>query len=177
MRSIAESCSRGETLASVARVVAPCETAPAAEAARTLRLPLVILDPAAPDFVEAVLGLADRDGWDLVCLAGYLRLLPVPILERFPRRVLNIHPALLPRFGGKGMYGRRVHESVLEAGVPESGCTVHFVTDRYDEGEIVEQRRCPVLPGDTPDTLAARVAALEHEAYPAAIRKVIERGD
>lgn len=104
---------------------------------------------------------------DLVVLAGYLRLLP--ILPEFADRVLNIHPALLPKFGGKGMYGDRVHQAVLKAGERESGCTVHLCTDRYDDGRILLQARVPVLPGDTASSLAARVFAAECEAYPAAI--------
>jgi phosphoribosylglycinamide formyltransferase-1 len=96
--------------------------------------------------------------------------LPSEILAQFPGRVLNIHPALLPKHGGKGMYGIRVHEAVIEAGDSESGCTVHLVTEQYDEGQIVVQLRCPVLAEDTPTTLAARVLELEKQAYPAAIR-------
>ncbi|HEX5051239.1 MAG TPA: phosphoribosylglycinamide formyltransferase [Planctomycetota bacterium] len=104
---------------------------------------------------------------DLVVLAGYMRLLPIE--PEFAGRVLNIHPALLPRFGGKGMYGERVHRAVLDAGEQESGCTVHLCNDRYDEGRILVQARVPVLADDTPATLAARVFAAECEAYPAAI--------
>jgi len=110
---------------------------------------------------------------DLVCLAGYLRLLRIP--PDFTGRVLNIHPALLPKFGGKGFYGHRVHEAVLAAGERESGCTVHVCDERYDEGEILVQKRVPVLPGDDPDTLAARVFAAECEAYPEAIALWAER--
>jgi phosphoribosylglycinamide formyltransferase 1 len=105
---------------------------------------------------------------DLVCLAGWLNLLPIP--DDFHHRVLNIHPALLPAFGGKGMYGRRVHEAVLAAGIRESGCTVHFADNSYDTGPILVQKRVPVLASDTPDTLAARVFAAECAAYPEAIR-------
>jgi len=104
---------------------------------------------------------------DLVVLAGYLRLLP--IVPEFAGRVLNIHPALLPKFGGKGMHGDRVHAAVLAAGERESGCTVHLCNERYDEGRILLQARVPVLPNDTPAALAARVFAAECEAYPAAI--------
>jgi phosphoribosylglycinamide formyltransferase 1 len=104
---------------------------------------------------------------DLVVLAGYLRLLPLE--PDFGGRVLNIHPALLPRHGGKGMHGDRVHAAVLAAGDQESGCTVHLCNERYDEGRILLQARVPVLPGDTPSTLAARVFAAECEVYPAAI--------
>ncbi len=110
---------------------------------------------------------------DYICLAGYMRLLPSEVLKAFPNRILNVHPALLPEFGGKGMYGRRVHEAVLEAGCSESGCTVHLVNEAYDEGRILLQRRCVVLPGDTVESLAARVLALEHEAYVEALRNVI----
>ncbi len=105
---------------------------------------------------------------ELVCLAGYLRLLP--IADDFRGRVLNIHPALLPDFGGKGFYGTRVHRAVLEAGVPESGCTVHVCDEEYDKGEILVQKRVPVMEGDTAESLAVRVFAMECEAYPEAIR-------
>lgn len=174
MRAIAEACANGSIPAVVARVVAPTGNAPALAAARSLGLPVIVIDPDTADFSERILELAEEDSWDLICLAGYLRLIPSEVLDRFPRRVLNIHPALLPRFGGKGMYGRRVHQAVLEAGEAESGCTVHRVDDRYDEGEIVLQLRCPVMPGDTAESLAERVARLEHEAFPAALRMVIE---
>jgi phosphoribosylglycinamide formyltransferase 1 len=111
---------------------------------------------------------------DWVVLAGYLQLVDVP--ESYRGRVLNIHPALLPRFGGRGMYGRRVHEAVIAAGETESGCSVHYADNEYDRGEVILQRRCAVYPGDTPDTLAARVFELEQEAYPAALKMVLEGG-
>lgn len=175
MNAIAEACARGSIPAVVVRVVAPTESAPAIATASAKGLPITVLDPSREDYALGVLDLANRDKWDLICLAGFLRLLPRAVLDCFPRRVLNIHPALLPRFGGKGMFGRHVHEAVLNSGDMESGCTVHFVDERYDEGEIVLQLRCPVLPGDTADALAARIADLEHEAYPRAIGMVIER--
>lgn len=109
---------------------------------------------------------------DLVCLAGWLHLLPIP--PDFRHRVLNIHPSLLPAFGGKGMYGHRVHEAVLEYGAKVSGCTVHFADDTYDTGPILVQKCVPVLSADTPDALAARVFAAECEAYPEAIRAIAE---
>lgn len=104
---------------------------------------------------------------ELVILAGWLHLLPVPAEFRY--RVLNIHPALLPAFGGKGMYGHHVHEAVLEHGVKVTGCTVHFADDTYDTGPILVQKCVPVKDGDNPDTLAARVFQAECEAYPEAI--------
>lgn len=113
---------------------------------------------------------------DLVALAGYLRLLPGDVTDRFLGRIVNVHPALLPAFGGRGMYGRRVHEAVLASGARTSGATVHFVNDAYDAGAVIARREVPVLEGDTPDTLAARVLAAEHALYPPTIAAVA-RGD
>ncbi len=121
------------------------------------------VDQAAPSTFD----LLRRHRVDLVCLAGYLRLLRIP--HDFAGRVLNIHPALLPKFGGKGMYGHHVHAAVLAAGERESGCTVHLCDDEYDRGQIVLQQKVPVVLGDDADTLAARVFAAECEAYPRAI--------
>ncbi|MBI3292599.1 MAG: phosphoribosylglycinamide formyltransferase, partial [Elusimicrobia bacterium] len=111
---------------------------------------------------------------DLVCLAGFLWWLDAEFIQRFRDRILNIHPALLPKFGGKGMYGRRVHEAVLASGEKESGCTVHVVDEEYDHGPIVLQAKVPVLPTDTPETLAVRVQEQEHRLYPEAIRVFTE---
>jgi phosphoribosylglycinamide formyltransferase-1 len=117
--------------------------------------------------------LLDEHRIDWVILAGYLHLVEIP--PGFGGRVVNIHPALLPEFGGAGMHGRRVHEAVLAAGRCESGCTVHLCDAEYDGGPIVLQMRCPVRPGDTPETLAARVFGLELEAYPEALRMLFAR--
>lgn len=106
---------------------------------------------------------------DIVLLAGYLRLMPPDVIRRFSHRVLNVHPALLPGFGGKGMYGRRVHEAVLEAGCRVTGATVHFVNERYDEGRILAQWPVPVLEDDSPESLAERVLRVEHALYPATV--------
>lgn len=129
------------------------------------------LDPAWLD------SLCETHDIDLVVLAGYLRL--VPITDRVRNRVVNIHPALLPAFGGKGMHGHHVHEAVIEAAgrgeVSESGCTVHFADEQYDTGSVIVQKRCPVSSGDTPDQLAARVFTLECEAYPEALNLLIQR--
>ena len=111
-----------------------------------------------------------------IALAGYMKLLPSGVVRAFRNRIVNIHPALLPKFGGKGMFGRHVHEAVLAAGETESGPTVHLVNEVYDDGRILEQIRVPVLPDDTPDTLAARVLEQEHRLYPRVLQKLI-RGD
>ena len=106
---------------------------------------------------------------DIVALAGFLRLVPAAVVKRFQYRMLNIHPALLPSFGGKGMYGHAVHEAVLEAGCRITGPTVHFLDERYDSGRIVAQWPVPVLEDDTAETLAKRVLRVEHVLYPAAV--------
>ena len=122
------------------------------------------------EFAEEVWAAVRAFAPDLVCFAGWLHLLPIP--ADFRHRVLNIHPALLPAFGGKGMYGHHVHEAVLAYGAKVSGCTVHFADDTYDTGPILVQKCVPVKEGDDPDTLAARVFAAECEAYPEAIRLI-----
>lgn len=109
-----------------------------------------------------------------VAMAGYLKMMPAAILRAYPQRVVNIHPALLPAYGGQGMYGQRVHEAVLAHGEKESGVTVHLADEVYDHGKILEQVRVPVLPDDTPDTLAARVLDEEHKLYPIALNKLIK---
>jgi phosphoribosylglycinamide formyltransferase 1 len=118
-------------------------------------------------FSDRIFSICEQAGAEMVCLGGWLSLLRIP--EQWIGRVLNIHPALLPKFGGKGMWGHHVHEAVLAAGEKTSGCTVHFVNNEYDAGPIILQRTCPVLADDTPDTLAARVFEEEKRAYPDAI--------
>ncbi len=112
---------------------------------------------------------------DLVVLAGFLRLIPADMVRAFPDRIVNIHPALLPKYGGRGMYGSHVHAAVIAAGDPESGITIHRVNERYDEGVVLFQARCPVLPDDVPETLAARVLALEHAHYPAVVEQLVSK--
>jgi phosphoribosylglycinamide formyltransferase 1 len=106
---------------------------------------------------------------DLLVLAGYLKLVPPAVIARYRHRIVNVHPALLPAFGGRGMYGHHVHEAVLASGARESGATVHLVDEEYDRGAILARGRVPVLPGDTPDQLAARVLEVEHRLLPAVV--------
>ena len=113
-------------------------------------------------------------GIDYIVLAGFLKLIPLNIIRTFPNRIVNIHPALLPKHGGKGMYGMRVHEAVIAEGDTESGITVHLVNERYDEGSIIFQTQCPVLPSDTPQTLADRIHQLEYQHYPRVVQRFIE---
>ncbi|HXE58048.1 MAG TPA: phosphoribosylglycinamide formyltransferase [Gemmatimonadales bacterium] len=144
------------------------------ERARERGVPAVVLRD--PHDAGEWLALLDAHRVDLVVLAGYLKLVPAGVIERYRGRIINVHPALLPAFGGPGMYGRRVHEAVLAAGARESGATVHLVDEVYDRGPILAQARVPVLPGDTPDTLAERVLAAEHRLLPAAVLAAARAG-
>ncbi len=109
----------------------------------------------------------------LIVLAGFLWLIPENLLQAFPRRILNIHPSLLPKFGGKGMYGIHVHQAVLQAGETQSGITIHLIDQHYDQGEILLQQSCEVRSDDTPESLAQRVQQLEHSLYPPTIERYI----
>jgi len=109
---------------------------------------------------------------DFIVLAGFLWKLPPVLVKAYSNRIINIHPALLPSYGGKGMYGNHVHAAVIAAGEKESGITIHYVDEFYDNGDSILQVRCPVLPGDTPDTLAKRIHALEHEHYPKVVEEI-----
>lgn len=160
----------GRLNAVIAGVVSSRADAFGIERAKKAGLPCVVAERGNPDSTWAAVREFQPD---LVCLAGWLNLLPIP--DDFQGRVLNIHPALLPDFGGKGMYGHRVHEAVIRSGVKESGCTVHYADNTYDTGPILVQKRVPVLPGDTPETLAARVFEAECEAYPEAIGLLAKR--
>lgn len=160
--------------AEIACVVASNSTCRGIERAQDFGLDVAVLPRKQFDdknaFSNAVFDACCQAKADLVCLAGFLSLLVIP--DDFAGRVLNIHPSLLPKFGGKGMHGHHVHEAVLVAGETESGCTVHLADNTYDTGPVILQKRCPVEPGDTADTLAARVFQLECDAYPEAIQQV-----
>ncbi len=166
---------RGELAAELALVVTDRPGIGALERSARLRIETLVLpyaDLGGPaGFSARVFAELDAREVTLCVLAGFLRLLKVP--PHWSGRVLNIHPSLLPAFGGKGFYGERVHAAVLAAGVPETGCTVHFVDDQYDHGQPILQRRVPVLPGDDAHALAARVFEQETLALPEAIRRVL----
>lgn len=122
---------------------------------------------------DKVLNQLQKDKTDLIVLAGFLWLIPKNILKSYPNKVVNIHPALLPNYGGKGMYGSFVHEAVINANEKESGISIHFVNEKYDEGEIVFQTRCTIEKNETPDSLAAKIHALEHKHFPKVIGKIL----
>ena len=153
--------------AQVVLVLSDRPDAPALTRAADRGVPGITLrDPSnAGEWLQALEGHAV----DLLVLAGYLRLVPADVITHFRGRIINIHPALLPAFGGKGMYGRRVHQAVLASGARESGATVHLVDEVYDRGPVLGQARVPVLPGDDAESLAARVLKVEHRLLPAAV--------
>ena len=128
------------------------------------------------DFADEakLMGLMSRYGIDFIVLAGFLLMVPPFLTERYPRRIVNIHPALLPKYGGKGMYGHHVHEAVRASGDEETGITIHYVSNVCDGGEIIFQAKTPVLPADTPDDIAASVQRLEQRYYPEVIGRVIK---
>jgi phosphoribosylglycinamide formyltransferase 1 len=160
--------------AAVVLVLSNRPDAGALDHARRHQIPAEVLaDPHDP---AEWLPRLERAGVDLIVLAGYLKLVPPEVVARYRGRIVNVHPALLPRFGGPGMYGRRVHEAVLASGARESGATVHLVDEVYDRGPILAQARVPVEPGDTPATLAARVLAAEHRLLPAVVLAAAEAG-
>jgi phosphoribosylglycinamide formyltransferase-1 len=141
--------------------------------AEKLSIPVMIFSR--KDFYDdsLVLGRLLEEEIDLVVLAGFLWLVPPDILRAYEGRIINIHPALLPKYGGKGMYGDRVHKAVKESGDKESGITIHYVNEIYDAGEIIFQEKCPVDPEDTPDDIAQKVHQLEYERYPKIIEKLL----
>ena len=173
MRALLGACKSGRIPATGALVIAPSQDIPAVSIAHDLNADVAIIHPTDSHSGEDLLAILDAEDIDLLCLAGYMRLLPDRVVRKLEGRILNIHPALLPKYGGKGMYGMRVHQAVIDAGDPESGCSVHYVTEKYDEGKVLLQRKCPVESDDTPETVAARVLALEHECYVEAVRKWI----
>lgn len=159
-----------ERVAQVVLVASNRPDSPALIRAATASIDISTFDAA--DDGTQLLELLRKFRIDLVVLAGYMKRIPPVVVAEYSGRMINIHPALLPDFGGEGMYGARVHEAVIASGARESGVTVHLVDDDYDRGPIVAQWRVPVEKSDTPETLAARVLAVEHVVYPRVIEMV-----
>ncbi|QJW96685.1 phosphoribosylglycinamide formyltransferase [Frigoriglobus tundricola] len=176
LQNLIDRAAAGTLPAGIAGVVSSRADAFAVTRAARAGLPASVVPKAQgrrePGFADRVWDAVRAYAPDLVCFAGWLHLLPIP--ADFRHKVLNIHPSLLPAFGGKGMYGHHVHEAVLAYGAKVSGCTVHFADDTYDTGPILVQKCVPVRADDTPDTLADRVFEAECEAYPEAIRAIAE---
>lgn len=153
-----------------------CNRAKAGVYARAehLGVPVAYLPQAKFAQSGAVLQLLNAQQIDFVVLAGFLLFVPEDVIHTYEKRIVNIHPSLLPRHGGKGMYGDRVHESVVSSGDTESGITIHYVNEQYDAGEVISQVRVPVLPEDTPDDVACKVHALEYAHYPKIIAELLQ---
>ncbi len=176
MQNLVERSRDGRCMLNVVGVISSKAGVPGIDRARALGVPTTICNRSdytdASAFSRAVFKLVAHVKPDLVLLAGFLSYLHLP--KRWIGRVINIHPSLLPKFGGKGMYGMKVHQAVLKAHETESGCTVHFVDEVFDRGPMIVQRHVPVMPNDTPYSLAERVQQAEKEAYPEAINLYAE---
>ncbi len=162
--------------AEIVVVISNKKDAFALERARNADIEAVFIDPKNftnnTDYDKKLVEVISNYKVDLIVLAGYMKILTENFIDAFVNKIINIHPALLPDFGGKGMYGKNVHEAVLKSGVKESGCTVHFVIDKVDAGTIISQKKVPVIPGDTVDSLSKRILEEEHKLLIEAIDKV-----
>ena len=139
------------------------------------QIPVLMLEKETFFRGHAYLPDLQQKGIDFIVLAGFLWKIPPTLIAAYPEKIINIHPALLPKFGGKGMYGEKVHAAVIAAGEQESGITIHYVNEQFDEGTHIFQAKCPVKPLDTPDTLAQRIHELEHRFYPEIVEKLVSR--
>lgn len=166
----------GGNIASVKLVICNNPNAYVLQRASALGVPAAVMDKAAltADNPSELLSLLHTNAIDYIVLAGYLQKIPAALTTAFAGRIINIHPALLPKFGGKGMYGIHVHRAVVAAGEKLSGITIHLVDAVYDNGKILFQAQCPLFPQDTPEDVAAKVQALEQQHYPAVIEQYIE---
>ncbi len=178
LQAIADACSSGRLAAEPAVVISNNSGSGAAQRARREGIPFHHLSgkthPSAEALDAAILEVLEKHGVELVVLVGYMKQIGPRTLARFAGRVINTHPALLPKFGGAGMYGQRVHQAVLAAGETESGVSVHLVDAGYDTGPVIAQCRVPVLAGDTAESLAARVVEREHEFLVDTIAAIVE---
>jgi phosphoribosylglycinamide formyltransferase-1 len=176
MQSIVDACRHGSLPASVRLVIGNNSKSGVLERARAAGIPTIHMSlkthPDAAELDQAMARALGESGAQVVCLAGYMKLLGPRTLAAYDGRILNIHPGLLPRHGGQGFFGRAVHEAVLAAGDTESGPTVHLVDEIYDHGQTLAQSRVPVLADDTPDSLAARVLEQEHLLYVDTLRRI-----
>jgi phosphoribosylglycinamide formyltransferase-1 len=173
MQAIIDACASGKINGEVVLVIGVKDDAPAMERARSAGVKTLTISPkdyaTAEEYDNAIFQALADHRVDLICLAGYMRVLGAKIVERWRNRIMNVHPALIPSFCGKGMYGHHVHEAVIARGVKYTGVTVHFVDEDYDTGPIILQTVVPVEDDDTPETLAARVLKQEHQTYTDAI--------
>ncbi len=165
---------RDSDAASVALIVCNKQGAGVLNIAQKEGIPSLLIEKEMFFQGHAYLPQLKEAGIGFIVLAGFLWKIPQPLIDAYPRRIVNIHPALLPKFGGRGMYGHYVHEAVLQAGEVESGITIHYVDEHYDNGDIIFQTASPVLEGDTPETIAQRIHQLEHLHYPKVVEEVLK---
>ena len=157
----------------VALIVTNNKNAGVIQIAKDNRIPFDIISSTELKEEETILDLLDVYQIDLVVLAGFLLLIPAYLVKAYPNKIINIHPALLPKYGGKGMYGMKVHEAVIANKESETGITIHYVNEKYDEGEYIAQFRCHVEPSDSTEMIASKVHQLEHELYPRVIETLL----
>ena len=179
LSALLDACASGRISGRIGVVIGTRADAPALERARDAGVGVAIVSPRQYEqdeagYARALLRLLKKYDAGLICLAGYMRKLPATVVSEFAGRIMNIHPALLPFFGGQGMYGENVHQAVLDSGMKVSGCTVHFVDEQYDTGPIIVQNPVPVLDDDTPTSLARRVLTVEHTSYVEAVQLFAE---
>ena len=176
--AIIRAASEGRLSAEVGLVVSNNADAGVLQRAKALEVNYTTIDQRNFDsedsYINALFNVLDENGIDFIALAGYLKLVQPKLINKYKNKITNIHPALLPSFGGKGFYGKKVHEAVLEAGCKVSGVTVHLVSESYDRGPIISQLTVPVLEDDNPESLAARVLIAEHQIYPEALQLFAE---
>jgi phosphoribosylglycinamide formyltransferase-1 len=165
---------RNSKLAKVELIVCNKAGAGVISIAEKENIPVLLIEKGRFFGGDAYLPELQKRHTDLIVLAGFLWKIPQILIDAYPRRIINIHPALLPKYGGKGMYGQYVHEAILNAGEMESGITIHYVDEHYDNGDIIFQTACPVLEDDTPEKLARRIHQLEHLHYPIIIEELLK---
>ncbi len=164
----------GHPSISVGLIVCNNANAGVIEIAKKNRVPVLLINRQSLDNPKECLAALQQAGMEYLVLAGFLWKLPPPIIEAFPNKILNIHPALLPQYGGKGMYGQHVHEAVIAAKESQSGITIHIVDEHYDKGDIVFQAACTIDAADTPERLAAKIHALEQVHFPKVIEQYLQ---
>jgi phosphoribosylglycinamide formyltransferase-1 len=175
-QALADACADGTINGEIVVLVSNKRHAYAITRARSMKIETLVFDPAqfnsrTVHCAKIAKALNERNV-ELVCLAGYLLKVEACMIRAFPNRILNIHPALLPKYGGKGMYGRHVHEAVIAAGEKDSGCSVHLVNEVFDEGPVLAQTKVPVMAGDTPEMLAERILPHEHKLYVSVVKDI-----
>lgn len=176
MQAIIDEIEAGEIQAEIAGLIVNKPEIKSIERAEKFNIPVsIITDKDEKSFTKKLSKQLKEWEPDLIVLAGFLKKIPDSIIKAYKDKIINIHPALLPKFGGKGYYGLNVHKAVLDSGDTETGCTVHYVNEKYDEGPIIKQAKVPVQSSDTPEILAKRVLKAEHKLLPSVIKKLINQ--